>query len=248
MGIRRISVINYKGGTGKTSTAVSLAHGLALRGRRVLLVDTDPQGSAGYHLGIMPKTTLYDVLLNKQPVEACIVNARKNLDMICANEHLFPAELEIAKHANREHILSKRLEKLTQYEFIIIDCAPSMNLMNQNALVFSEEIILPVSMEYLSLVGVKQLLKNIKIVNKIFKKQVQVTMVVPTFYDKRNKKSEHVLNSLIRVFPNQVSTPVRVCVALSEAPGRRETVFEYDPHSTGADDYYKLVEEVLAVG
>ena len=248
MGIRRISVINYKGGTGKTSTAVSLAHGLALRGHRVLLVDTDPQGSAGYHLGIIPQTTLYDVLLNKQPVENCILSARENLDIICANEHLFPAELEIAKQSNREYILSKRLGKLTQYDFIIVDCAPSMNLMNQNALVFSEEIIIPVSMEYLSLVGVKQLLKNIKIVNKIFKKQVKITKVVPTFFDKRNKKSGHVLNSLKRAFPEQVSTPVRVSVALSEAPGRRKTVFEYDPHSTGADDYYKLVEEVYAGG
>lgn len=246
--MRKISVVNYKGGTGKTCTVVNLAHGLALRGKRVLVVDTDPQGSAGYHLGIEPTSTLYDVLLNKKSVEDCIVKARDGVDMICSNEHLFPAEIALAKVPNREHILTQRLSKLTQYDFIIADCAPSMNLMNQNALVFSEEVFLPVSMEYLSLVGVKQLLKNIKIVNKIFKKQVEITKVIPTFYDKRNKKSEHVLQSLQRVFPNQVSVPIRVSVGLSEAPGARKTIFEYDSHSTGAEDYYSLIEEVLADG
>lgn len=246
--MRKLCVVNYKGGTGKTTTAVHLAHGLALSGKHVLLVDTDPQDSAGYHLGINTTTTLYDVLLNKKPLEECIVPARPGLDIICSNEYLFPAEIALAKVHNREHILTQRLSKLSMYDFVIIDCAPSMNLMNQNALVFSEEIFLPVSMEYLSLVGVKQLLKNIKIINKIFKKRVHISKVIPTFYDGGSKKSDHVLRSLKRVFPYQVSSPIRYCLELSEAPGVRKTVFESNPNSSGAEDYYSLIKEVLSGG
>ena len=246
--IRRLAVINYKGGTGKTCTVANLGHGLALRGYKVLVIDSDPQGSLTYLLGVRPTKTLYNLLIDDAPLSECIMNARPNLDIICANEHLFPAETKLARQKRREVVLSKKLAQVTGYDFIIMDCAPSMNIMNQNALLFASDIILPVSMEYLSLVGVKQLLKNIQIVNKIFKRSVRITRVVPTFYDKRNKKSKDVLESLSRVFPNYLSSPIRTSVGLSEAPGVRQTIFEYDPLSKGAEDYNQLVEEVLEDG
>lgn len=246
--MRKISIINYKGGTGKTSTVVNLAHGLALRGKKVLVIDTDTQGSVAHHLGLEPKYTLYELLSGKQPLENCIINARENLDVIASNEHLYVSEMQMAGLKNKEKVLGIRLAGLKGYDFVILDCAPSMNLLNQNALLYATETFLPVSMEYLSLIGVKQLLKNIKIINKLFDRKVAISKVIPTFYDARYAKSKDVLSSLNRVFPNLVTTPIRVSLALSEAPGKRQTVFEYDASAVGAEDYYRLTEEVLADG
>jgi chromosome partitioning protein len=244
--MRRIGVMNYKGGTGKTATVVHLAHGIALQGYKVLIIDVDPQGSVGYHLGInQPKNTLYNLISKNADLAACITNARHNLDVICANEHLFPAEMLMAASPNREHILSDCLQNLTHYDFVFLDCAPSMSLLNQNALLYSNELFIPVSMEYFSLLGIKQLLKNVNIINKLFKKQIEIRMVIPTFYDKRNKKSKDVIESIKRVFNKKVSAPIRISVSLSEAPGVRQTVFEYASQSTGAVDYKQLVQEVL---
>tara|TARA_A100001015_G_scaffold309446_1_gene408928 strand:+ start:212 stop:952 length:741 start_codon:yes stop_codon:yes gene_type:complete len=242
--MRKISIINYKGGTGKTCTVVNLAHGLALMGKKVLIIDTDPQGSAGHHLGISYKFSLYDLLINNISPTDCIINARENLDIICSNEHVYPAELKLSSNKDRESVLSKKINSLNGYDYILLDCAPSMNLLNQNALLYSQEILLPVSMEYLALLGVKQLLKNIKILNKIFTKKLNISKVIPTFFDIRNKKSKDIIESLRRVFPDYLSTPIRNSVKLSEAPGFKRTIFEYDPNSYGAEDYIKLVKEV----
>lgn len=246
--MKKYCVINYKGGTGKTSTVVNLAHGLALRGKKVLLIDTDPQGSASIYLGLKPRKTLFDLLIKKDPIESCVVNARENLDIICANEHLFPAEIRLAQIKERELVLSKSLETLTGYDFVLVDCAPSMNVMNQNAMLFAEQVLIPVSMEYLSLTGIKQLLKNIQIVNKIFSRDIRIKKVIPTFFDKRNKKSSNILQSLNRVFPQVVSSPIRLCVDLSEAPGYKQTIYEYNPNSKGVEDFNKLIDEVLGNG
>jgi len=247
--MRKLSILNYKGGTGKTSTVVNLAYALALRGKKVLIIDTDPQGSAGYHLGIQkPVKSLYDLLVNGAPVTECIIRARQNLDILCGNERIFPAELHMSKLPHREFYLSKRLENLEGYDYVLLDCAPSMSLMNQNCLLYSQEILVPVSMEYLSLVGVKQLLKNIKLLNKLFTRTITVSKVIPTFFDIRNKKSRDIVDSLKRVFPGLLSSPIRSSVALSEAPGVRKTIFEYAPQSKGAEDYLRLADEVLGHG
>lgn len=241
---KKLAIVNYKGGTGKTSTTVNLAYALTLIGQRVLIIDIDAQGSAGYCLGIDPKFTLYEALLNLKPVSECIVNARKNLDIICSNERLFAAELKLVSQSRSETLLSRIMQSVQGYDYIIIDCPPSLNLLNQNALAYADQILVPVAMEYLSLVGIKQLLKNIQIVNKMLGKPVEINRVIPTFFDPRNLKTRHIMNSLHRVFPDKVTCPIRTNVALSEAPGYRQTVFEYDPKSKGALDYLKLAKEV----
>ena len=246
--LRSFAVINYKGGTGKTSTAINVAHGLSLKGKRVLLVDTDPQGSVSHYFGVKPKKTLYDLIIQNDSIEACTVNLRYNLDAILSNERVFPAEIKMARENQREYLVSKALAPLKGYDYVLIDCAPSMNILNQNALLYADELLLPVSMEYLSLIGVKQLLKNIKIINKLFNKKIKISKVIPTFFDKRNKKSKDILESLKRVFPNLVSEPVGVNVRMSEAPGKKMTIFEYDPNSTVAGDYFSIVEEILKHG
>jgi chromosome partitioning protein len=241
---KRIAVVNYKGGTGKTSTVVNLAHGLTLLGKKVLIVDIDPQGSSGYYLGIDPEVTLYEALLRLQPIERCIIPARPNLDIICSNERVFAAELKLATQPGREVVLAQLLKNITAYDYIIIDCPPSMNLLNQNALTFADEIIVPVAMEFLSLVGIRQLLKNIQMVNKMLGRSIAVSKVVPTFFDPRNQKTKQIMESLERVFPGRLTSPIRTNVALSEAPGYRQTIFEFDPKSKGAEDYLKLSREV----
>ena len=243
--MKKISVINYKGGTGKTCTVINIAHGLVLKGKKVLVIDTDPQGSAGYHLGVDPKHTLYDIVMGNKTPEQCIEKSRQNIDIICSNERMFPASIVLSSRKNKEKIFLEKFDSLTGYDFVLVDCGPSMSLFSQNALVFSDELWVPVTMEYLSLVGVKQLLNNIKIINRIFRRNVKISKVIPTLFDKRNNKSKEILSSLERVFPGLITSPVRVNVAVSEAAGYRQTVFEYDPESNGAEDYLKLVKEVL---
>ena len=246
--MRRIAVINYKGGTGKTCTVVNVAHCLARLGNKVLLIDTDTQGSASYHFGIEAEKTLYDVLIKKQSLEDVKVTCRENLDIICANEHLFPAELALGKMEKKEFILTSVLDKIDDYDYVLLDCAPSMSVLNQNILLAADEILLPVSMEYLALVGIKQLLKNIKLLNKLFDREISISKVVPTFYDKRNKKSNDILNSLKRVFPGVISSPIRSSVLLSEASGIKSSIFEFAPNSKGAQDYINLTKEVISNG
>jgi len=243
--MKKIAVINFKGGTGKTSTVVNLAHGLALRGKKVLIIDTDPQGSASYNLGNKSTDTLYEVIVKNLPLSHAIKNVRKNLDLLPGSDHLYPLELKMAILPEKEHIFSRVLSQIKNYDYIIVDCGPGINLINQNVLLFAEEIIIPVSMEYLSLVGVKQLLKNIKIINKIFDKEIKICKVVPTFVDYRNKKTQNILQSLTKVFPTKISNEIKTCVGLSEAPGFNMSIFEYDKNSRGAEDYFKLVDGVL---
>ncbi len=243
--MKKIAVINYKGGSGKTTTVANLAHGLTLKGHKVLMIDTDPQGSLGFYFNINPEKTLYDLLINKTPSDECIQKVRHNLDMICSNERVFPAEIKLAKTKERELVLKNKLRQVKDYDYIIVDCAPSMNLLNQNALLFADEIVIPVSMEYLSLIGVKQLLKNIKIINRIFKKTIIINRVIPTFFDIKSKKSKDISMSLRRVFPNMISRPVRTSQYLSEAPSNRKTIFEYAPNSKVAEDYFEIVKELI---
>ena len=176
----------------------------------------------------------------------CTTNVRSNLDIISSNERLYPAELHMAKLKGRDKILSKKLSRLeNNYDFILIDCAPSLNLLNQNALQYCNEIFLPVSMDVLSLVGVKQLLNNVKVINTISNHTIKITKVIPTFYDNRNKKTKQVYNSINRVFPDVISSPIRTCVSISESAGYKKTIFEFAPKSKGAIDYKQLTKEVI---
>jgi len=245
--VKKFAVINYKGGTGKTCTVVNLAHGLALQGQKVLLIDIDPQSAVSYHLGIKPKMGLYEILMKQQPLHDCIIPARKNLHIIAASERLFSAEIKLARSKAKEFFMSRALASLSGYDYILVDCGPSINILNQNALLFTKNVILPVSMEYFSLIGVRQLLNNIKILNKLFNQVVNIKMVVPTFFDIRTVKSREILKSLNRVFSNRVVSPIRHSVDLSEAPGRHLSIFEYAPDSKAAGDYMNLIEEVSRV-
>jgi chromosome partitioning protein len=240
--IRRIAVINHKGGTGKTTTAVHVAAGLADAGYRVLLVDFDPQGNVGIWFDLYHDRTVADLLLGKAEVKHVTVPARPNLDCILSDERLSRAQEALFGRTANEEVLRMKLSPVEGYDFCIVDCAPSMNLLTRNALLYAEEVIIPISMEYLALVGVRQLVQNIINVRKGKRHEVEISAVVPTFFTKRNKKSLEIIRTLKGHFGEILAEPIRMNVKLSEAPSHGLTVFEYAPSSHGARDYRKLVE------
>lgn len=245
---RKISIINYKGGTGKTTTVVNLAHALALKNNRVLLIDTDPQGALAYYLGIDVKHSLYDIFFDKASLEDTIVNTRKNLDIISSNDLLFPAEITLAKIQNREFVLKSKLKTLdSQYDFILFDCSPSLSLLNQNAIMASDELVIPTALEHLSLRGLTQLLRNLKVLTEKFDHPIAITAIVPTFVDKRKKITTELYEQLKKTFPSTPVCPIRISNDLNQAISNQQTIFEYAPKSTGSIDYKILAKEVINV-
>jgi chromosome partitioning protein len=242
---RRIAVFNHKGGTGKTTTAVNVAAALADRGKRVLLVDTDAQGNVAASLNLRPERSLYHVLvMGTSPAEAAIP-VRHNLDVLGSNESLAAAELYLAGRRERDRVLRERLSSTSQlYDVVILDCSPSLSLMNQNALVFAESILVPVACDYLSLVGVRQVLKTVKHVNQLLHHPVRIGAVIPTMYDARAKICQDALSTLREHFGARCLKPVRATSKVKEAPAHGKTIFEWAGDSTAAQDYADIVDAI----
>jgi chromosome partitioning protein len=242
----RLAIFNHKGGTGKTTTSVSIAAGLASRGLRVLLVDTDSQGNVGVSLGVKADKTLYHVLVMGVRPEAAAIRVRPNLDLITSNETLAAAELYLAGRQNRDRILHDRLASaFDAYDVVILDCSPSLSLMNQNALVAAEGIVVPVACDFLSLVGVRQVVKTVKNVNALLHHPVQIHGVLPTFYDARARICRDALDALKEHFGERVLTPIRAATRLKEAPAQGKSIFEMAPESNAAEDYQRVVDWLI---
>jgi len=243
--MKRYAVMTLKGGTGKTTTAVNLAHGLSLSGKRVLLIDCDPQRSVSTTFGVSSDKGL-DVLLLSGDVE--ILHVRDNLYIIdSGGRGLAEAEMKLAAVKDRKKRLFEALRYLKGTDYVICDCSPSINLINMNALYFADEVIIPVSMDYLSEVGADQTLGIIEEVKGLMGDDPSF-MLLATFYDARTRMSRVVLNELRSKFADRIfQTIIRVNSAIREAPGQNKTIFEHAPLSRGAFDYYRLTEEVLAL-
>lgn len=241
-----VAVFNHKGGTGKTTTAVTVAAGLAARGRRVLLVDTDGQGNVGVSLGLQKEKTLYHVLVMGLDPNEAIVEVRPNLHVLPSNETLAAAELFLAGRQRRDRVLASRLSALrSTYDAIIVDCSPSLSLMNQNALVFADGVLCPVACDYLSLVGVRQVLRTIKQVNRLLSHPVRLWGVLPTLYDARARVCVEAYDTLRQHFGERCLTPIRMASRAKEAPSQSQTLFEYAPDATATKDYWQVVEQLL---
>jgi len=249
---RRIAVLNQKGGTGKTTTAVNVAAGLAERGNAVLLLDTDAQGNVGASLGVRGEKSLYHILLDETcELDDVAVPIRKNLDVITCDSSLAAAEIWLARQdgEERSYLLNTRLQRLgvsKRYDYVIIDCGPSLNLLNQNALSYTDEVVIPVTCDYLAMVGVRQILRTVKDVERHLHHTVRVSAVLPTFFDRRTRIGKEVLEKLRGHFKEKCLSPIRLNTRLAEAPSHRKTIFEYAPYSYGAEDYSKVVDWLVS--
>ena len=247
---KRLGIMNYKGGMGKTSLVVHLAMGLVFNGQRVLIVDMDPQGSVKAMLGVRAVSGTYDLLVDTtKTVADCITPVRDGLDVIASDERLFPASMQMVGFPEREFVLRNRLANVDGYDYILIDSGPSFDLLAQNAMVAAQNLMVPVSMDFMSVIGAKQLLKNVKILNRLFHQSIVVEHVVPTFYVQRQAKTAKVMAAIEQLFgSDKVRGPIRTCADVSNAAGFGQTVFEYKPKSRVIPDYNQLVKTVMIEG
>jgi chromosome partitioning protein len=241
---RTIAILNQKGGTAKTTTAVSVAAGFAQLGHRTLLIDLDPQGNVGVSLGISSPRGIHHMLLHGTPAEACAVPVRDNLDVITADQGLAAAEIDLARSETNERSdrLARLLSSLRGYEYVILDCAPALSILNQNALSYAGEVLVPVSCDYLALVGVKQVLRTLRRVSEQTGRDIRIAGVLPTFYDSRNRVCAEVVSYLRKTFGPRTLPPIRRNTKVAEAPSFKRTVFEHAADSHGARDYIRVVE------
>ncbi len=252
---RRIAVLNQKGGTGKTTTAINLAAGLAERGYETLLLDLDAQGNVGISLGVRGEFTIYHLLTGAETApghtatpDDVLVPLRGNLDVITSDATLAAGEVYLARLDDaRDRVLTDRMAQLRgRYQFVVLDCGPSLSLLNQNALCYADEVMIPVSCDYLALVGVKQVMKTIKDIDRHLNHTVRIAGVVPTFYDGRTRLGREAFETLQGYFKERLYEPIRRSTRLAEAPSHRQTIFEYAPESAGAEDYRRLVDRFIA--
>ncbi len=242
-----LAVFNHKGGTGKTTTSVQIAAGLAAKGARVLLVDTDGQGNVATSLALTSERSLYHVIVMGLALEQAVIEARPNLDVLPSNETLAAAELYLAGQKRRDRVLAQRLARAREmYDYVIVDCSPSLSLMNQNALAFADAVLCPVACDYLSLVGVRQVLRTIKQVNRILGHAVHLWGVLPTQFDTRARICREALETLKQNFGDACLSPIHYVSRVKEAPSVGKTLFEYAPTSTATEDYWRVVEKLLS--
>ncbi len=249
-----IAVANQKGGVGKTTTSINLSAGLAYLGKSVLLVDFDPQGNTTQGIGALKqglKTTVYEVIMNNEPLEQAIIPLTiPPLDVLPANIQLAGADLEMATFkVGREQLLrNKLLTVKDKYDFIIIDCPPSLGLLNTNALTAADSIMIPVQCEYYALEGLTQLLNTIRLVQRLFNPKLTIEGVLLTMFDVRTKLSVEVQQEVRKYFQERVyKTHIPRNIKLSEAPSREQTIFEYEVRSEGAKAYAALAKELITV-
>ena len=245
-----ISIANQKGGVGKTTTAVNLSTILAKRGKKVLLIDTDPQGNATSGLGIDKNVnfSVYDVIINDVEIENTIIQTIvKNLDVCPSNINLAGAEVELVSMVSREHRLKEKIDKQKdKYDFIIIDCPPSLGLITLNAFTASDSVLIPVQCEYYALEGLGQLVNTINLVKKHLNKNLEIEGALLTMFDIRTNLSNQVVKEVNKYFENKVyKTLIPRNVRLSEAPSYGMPISVYDPRSKGAKSYDKFVKELL---
>lgn len=245
-----ISIINQKGGVGKTTTAVNLAAFLADKGYKTMLVDADSQGNAtsGLSKDVEFKEMLYDVLLDDASVEEAIVKTDiKKLSILPASINLAGAEIEMVSMEDREFLMKKRLDQVKEdFDFILIDCPPSLGLMTLNALVASQEILIPIQAEFYALEGLSQLVKTVQVVTRKLNPGLSILGILLTMFDGRTNLSLQVADEVKKYFGTKVfRTVIPRTVKLSEAPSFGEPILTYAPKSKGAEAYKKLCREVI---
>lgn len=242
-----ISILNHKGGVGKTTTTASLAAALHLKKQKVLVIDLDPQANLTQSLGhsTEERETIYGALRGQYPLP--IMEHRKHFDIVLSTLDLSAAEIELSSEAGREYILRELVEHVKgHYNYILIDCPPSLGLLTLNALSASTSVLIPVQAQYLAIQGMTKLFNVITKVQQRLNKSLTVEGILITQYDKRIVLNRDIFSSIQENFPQKVfSTAIRTNIALAEAPAGGIDIFEYNSKSTGAQDYMSLCDELL---
>jgi chromosome partitioning protein len=257
---RVIAILNQKGGVGKTTTTVNLAAALAEMGNRILVIDLDPQTHLGLHFGVEDAaTSVYDLLMDDDiPITDALVTARANIDLVTSEVDLAAAESELAAKTDRHDLLSKKLAPvLGEYDFVFIDCPPSLGLLTINALAAAEELIVPMQTHFLALQGVSRLFETVQMLVGGLNPNLRVTGVVLCMHERNTKLAREVVDDLQEFFEASkdqevpwrncviLDPPIRRNVKLAEAPSFGQTIFDYEPECAGAQDYKKLAQSVV---
>ena len=245
-----VAIANQKGGVGKTTTAVTLSAMLAKKGKKVLLIDTDPQGNASSGLGVdkFLDLSVYDVMINDAKIQDVVKDTNiKNLKICPSNINLAGAEVELVSMMSREHRLKEKIDEVIEdYNYIIIDCPPSLGLITLNAFTASNSVLVPIQCEYYALEGLGQLINTINLVKKHLNKGLEIEGALLTMYDIRTKLSNQVVEEVNGYFNDKVyKTVIPRNIRLSEAPSFGMAITDYDPKSKGAKAYEKFVREFI---
>ena len=252
-----IAVVNQKGGVGKTTTCINLAAGLAKRGLKVLIIDLDPQSNASLGLGVDTdhySTSIYDVLVHNADLDQAIVQTyQKNLEIAPASSMLTGAQLEIADLLGRERLLRTAIYKMLatssrNYDYILLDCSPSLNLLTINGLATAKHVLVPMQTHYFSLEGMKELFSTLKVVKDRINPELEVLGILPAIVDVKRKHSQEMIGQLREYFKEKMlTTMIRMNTVLAEAAAHGRSIFDHSPNSNGAKDYAQLVDEVVAL-
>jgi chromosome partitioning protein len=247
--VKITAVINQKGGVGKTTSCINIGAGLAKLGKKILLIDLDPQAHLTYSLGVSAhelNSTIYEVLKGEAGIEDIVIKTA-GLCIAPSSLNLSGAEVELSGKPGREFLLKEALEPVTGYDYTLLDCPPSLGLLTLNALTASHEVFIPLQTEFLAMQGMNMLLQTVELVKRRLNKDLQVNGIIGTHFDGRKNLNQEVMNKIREHFGDKVfRTVIRDNVALAEAPSHGKTIFEYRPDSYGASDYMKLCEEILA--
>jgi chromosome partitioning protein len=247
--MRKIAVVNMKGGVGKTTTAINLAAGLADRGLRILLMDTDPQGNIGHALHLPHQHTVQELILGEaSPQQVIHKNVRERLDAVVSTTAAFALERRLAAETQRETVLARRMRGVDGYDLIVVDCSPAMNLLTYNALLFVHEVVMPVAMDLMAIIGARQTLNGINEVKELWPdRRLDLIAVLPTFVNTSTNATRAAFDALARdpQMGSSLFRPgIRQCIDLNYANAQRQTIWEYAPRSHAAEDYSRFVDFV----
>ncbi len=244
-----VSVINQKGGTGKTTTTINLGRALSKLGKKVLLVDLDPQSNLSYSLDItQPEYTLADAFTGARKIKDIIVTKDENFCVAPGSNELVDVEISLVTQEKRESFLKNILSETKGFDYILIDCPPSLSVLTVNALTASQQVLIPLQMEVLTLQGLSQILATVEQVKKNLNKKLKIKGIVVVMYDRRRKLSTEIESYLQENIDEKIfRSRIRLNVKLAEAPSFGQSILDYDPGSNGAQDYLALAHEYLEI-